>query len=173
MPFPNLRADSTYLNPGDCTHIRWDVDDISAIFFGEANQPESGVTGHDSRQVCPGHTTTYRIHLVRRDGGHEYYDITIGIGQGGGGAPPPPSPSGPPTFNFWADSTHILRGQCTTLRWDCQHVEAVWFNEGAGEVGVGGVEARVVCPQNSTTYYLHVRYRDGNNETRNITVNVV
>lgn len=50
MPFPNLRADSMYINPGNCTNIRWDIDGIQAIFFVEDGN-ESGTTGHDSRGV--------------------------------------------------------------------------------------------------------------------------
>lgn len=71
---PNLRADANPIGYRDCTNIRWDVDNISQVYF-----EGQGVTGHDSRQVCPGKTTTYTLLVVLLDGTQRTYPITITV----------------------------------------------------------------------------------------------
>ncbi|MFN8451091.1 MAG: hypothetical protein U0521_21565 [Anaerolineae bacterium] len=71
---PNLRADANPIGYRDCTTIRWDVDNISQVYF-----EGQGVTGHDSRQVCPGKTTTYTLLVVLLDGTQQTYPITITV----------------------------------------------------------------------------------------------
>ncbi len=57
QPSINFRADSTSLSyPGECTILRWDVDNVKAVYLDG-----QGVAGHDSRQVCPRSTTTYNL----------------------------------------------------------------------------------------------------------------
>jgi len=157
MPNPNFRADLPTVQPGQCTTLRWDVDEIAAIYFFDGAN-ETGVGGHDSRQVCPQQTTTYRLRIVNRDGTQEYYDLTVGVGTA--------------YINFWVDHPMIAPGQCTTLRWDVREVQAVYLNVGNGDEGVVGQGERQVCPPGTATYYLKVIHRDGNQETRTVTVNV-
>lgn len=73
----------------------------------------------------------------------------------------------PARVNFWADSTSITRGQCTTVRWQVDNVEAVYFN---GE-GTGGYGSRQVCPTTSTNYNLAV-VKDGQTTNYSVVVNV-
>ncbi|HVU13881.1 MAG TPA: LysM domain-containing protein [Phototrophicaceae bacterium] len=71
---PNLRADNNPINYGDCTTIRWDVDNISQVYF--EGQP---VIGHDSKQECPSQTTTYTLLVVTKDNQQIPYPITINV----------------------------------------------------------------------------------------------
>lgn len=71
---PNLRADYNPIGVRDCTIIRWDVDNIREVYF--EGQP---VIGHDSREVCPGKTTTYTLLVVLLDGTQQTYPITITV----------------------------------------------------------------------------------------------
>lgn len=64
---------------------------------------------------------------------------------------PTPTPA-PPVVNFRADMTELIRGQCTTLRWDVDNVTAVYLD---GQ-GVAGHSTRQVCPAQTTTYQLHI-----------------
>jgi polar amino acid transport system substrate-binding protein len=155
-PTPNLRADSNYINQGQCTTIRWDIDGVMAVFFIE-NGVESGVGGHDSRNVCPPQTTTYVLRVMYMDGSTTDYPITINV-----------NPTGDYTVNFWADDTNIDAGQCTTLRWDVRNVQAVYLN---GE-GVPGVSQRDVCPTQTTTYTLVATKMDGTQDSRQVTIQV-
>jgi hypothetical protein len=89
------------------------------------------------------------------------------------GPPPPPPPDQPPppsgaTVSFVANPTSIQAGQCSTVRWDVEGVREVYF-EGAG---VTGHEERQMCPGQTTTYTLHVIFRDGSTQDYTATVNV-
>ena len=155
-PTPNLRADSNYINQGQCTTIRWDIDGVMAVFFVE-NGVESGVGGHDTRNVCPSQTTTYVLRVMYMDGSTADFPITITV-----------NPNGDYTMNFWADDTDLDAGQCTALRWDVRNVQAVYLN---GE-GVPGVSARDVCPGQTTTYTLTATKMDGSQDSRQVTIQV-
>lgn len=154
---PNLRADATWINQGQCTTIRWDVDNVKAVYFIDGGNSQ-GVGGHDTRNVCPPATTTYTLRVVGQNGQSQDYPITINVT----GAPPPV------VINFWVDNGTINAGQCTTLRWDVQNVREVYLND----QGVAGQGSQQVCPANTTTYTLRVVRNDGGQETRQVTVNV-
>ncbi len=155
---PNLRADSTWINAGQCTTVRWDVDNINAVFFIDGGN-QQGVGGHDARSVCPTATTTYTLRVFDRNNKASDFTITINVQ----GTPPGPS------INFWVDNATINAGQCTTLRWDVQNVRAV-FLDGRGVAGQG---TQQVCPGGTTPYTLRVVRQDGGEETRQVTVTVV
>jgi len=72
MVGPNLRADKNPLDYGECTNVRWDVDNIQAVYF-----EGQGVSGHDSRQVCPKETTTYSLLVILLTGERKPFQITI------------------------------------------------------------------------------------------------
>ena len=56
-------ADHDTLARGDCTWLRWQVDNVQEVYLdGE------GVVGHDQRQVCPSTTTSYELKVIRLDG---------------------------------------------------------------------------------------------------------
>ncbi len=59
---PNLRADKTFLQVGECTTIRWDVANVSQVYF--EGQP---TTGSSSQQVCPTTSSTYTLLVVYPD----------------------------------------------------------------------------------------------------------
>jgi hypothetical protein len=154
---PNLRADSSYLSAGQCTNIRWDVDGVQAVFFIDGGN-QIGVGGHDTRTVCPGGTTTYYLRVVQTNGVSNDYPITINVSGGGGNY----------YMDFWADRREINRGECTTLRWEVQNVQAVYLDN----EGVVGVGTRQVCPDKSKTYKLTAVKRDGGTDTREVRIKV-
>ena len=153
---PNLRVDSNYINAGQCTTVRWDVDNVRAVYFVEGSNVQ-GVGGHDARNVCPGGTTTYTLRVVDIAGGERDYPITVNVSGAAGY-----------TMNFSADNTNLSGGQCTTLRWDVRNVQAVYLD---GE-GVNGVSAREVCPGKTRTYRLTAIKMDGGQDERQVTLNV-
>ena len=84
---------------------------------------------------------------------------------------PPPSPS----ISFTADSTSINKGDCTTLRWNVENIQAIWvYPAGLNyqdypETGQGSQQ---VCPEQTTTYEMRVLHVDGSSEIRSITIQV-
>jgi len=79
-------ADRLHLQAGECTNLRWDVEHVKAVYLDG-----QGVTGHESRQVCPAAATTYVLHVVY-DGGTTDRQLTIQVT--GGGSPPSLQPGG-------------------------------------------------------------------------------
>ena len=153
---PNLRADSTFLTAGQCTTLRWDIDNVRSVNLVDGGNVQ-GVAGHDARSVCPGGNTTYTLRVVGNDGASHDFPITINVSGNAGYS-----------INFWTDRDTIDAGQCTTLRWDVRNVQAVYLD---GE-GVAGVSQREVCPGDRKSYNLSVTKNDGGQDSRQVTINV-
>jgi hypothetical protein len=71
--------------------------------------------------------------------------------------------------NFRADRTQINLGECATLLWDVENVQAV-FLDGQGVVGHGSQQ---VCPRQTTTYTLQVILLNGQTQNYPVTINVI
>lgn len=149
---PNFRADAYSVNPGGCTILRWNVNNVRAVFFYDgANQ--QGVGGNDSRQVCPLNTSTYRLQVIGNDGRSSDYFLTVTVA----GVPGP-------SVNFTADNTFLARGQCTNLRWQVngQFNAIVLIDSSTNATTVVGPTGNInVCPNQSATYVLRVTGLDG------------
>lgn len=94
-------------------------------------------------------------------------------------APPLPTatavPTPEPEISFWADSTVIDQGQCTTLRWDVSNIQAIWvYPQGQPyqNFPVTGQGSRQECPLTTTTYEMRVQRTDGLIELRQVTIQV-
>jgi hypothetical protein len=72
IPSIDFRADKTDLDVWECTTLRWDVENVRAVYLDGR-----GVTGHGEREVCPLKTTTYTLRVVLSDGSTEEQTITI------------------------------------------------------------------------------------------------
>ncbi len=80
----------------------------------------------------------------------------------------PPGPQISFTVNG-ASSATIAAGQCATVRWDVDNVQAVYYQN----QGVSGHDQRQECPTSTTTYTLRVVLNDGSTVERQVTINVV
>jgi hypothetical protein len=174
-------------NSGTCA---WAPD--FAIAYVNGNRVEAAMNGQPTavgRAVAPGETIDLYVDLrapqvygtfqgfwQMRNSVQQYFGevVWVGIQVPDPSPPPPPPPPPPPSRdpNLRADSNWISQGQCTTVRWDIDGVMAVFFIENGAENGVGGHDARSVCPQQTTTYTLRVLYSDGSSSDFNITINV-
>jgi heat shock protein HslJ len=84
-------------------------------------------------------------------------------------------PTPEPEIAFWADSTVIDQGQCTTLRWDVKNIQAIWvypLGEPYQNFPVTGTGSRQECPLTTTTYEMRVQRTDGLIELRQVTIQV-
>jgi hypothetical protein len=71
-PSIDFRADKTDLEVWECTTLRWDVENVRAVYLDDR-----GVVGHGTREVCPNDTTTYTLRVVFHDGSTEDQTLTI------------------------------------------------------------------------------------------------
>jgi hypothetical protein len=89
-PSISFRADRTSLSAGECTTLRWDVDNVTAVYLDG-----QGVAGHESRQICPTATQTYNLAVTRRDGSQQQASVTIQVAGAVATPTSPPSPIPP------------------------------------------------------------------------------
>ena len=86
----NFRTDQTSIEHGQCTTLRWDVENATAVYVDG-----DGVAGHGTRQVCPAQNQTYTLHVEAvHGGGDRQVTILVSTPQDTT-APPVPSPAVP------------------------------------------------------------------------------
>ncbi len=89
---------------------------------------------------------------------------------------PLPTQTPVPGISFGASPETIQQGQCTTLTWDTQNVQAVYQYEQGEDWRanpVAGSGTATVCPPVTTNYELRVVRNDGSAEIRMATVFVM
>lgn len=155
----NFRADNTNIKEGECTVLRWDVDNAKAVHLSDGQQ-ESGVSGHSSSQVCPRDTTTYVLRVTRWDNQDERREVTINVQKG------------PGTIKFWADRTDINKGECTNIHWQVTEAKKVYLDLGQGEQQVDPSGSTQVCPVSTTTYNLRIEWQNGQQGGQGLTITV-
>jgi dipeptidyl aminopeptidase/acylaminoacyl peptidase len=67
-------TDKGEIKSGKCATIGWDLEGISQVYYEGA-----GVTGHETRKVCPTATTDYHLHIVLPDGSTTDRTVTIKV----------------------------------------------------------------------------------------------
>jgi hypothetical protein len=72
-------------------------------------------------------------------------------------------------FEFGVSPSTIESGDCATLEWNVEGVQAVYLDgDGVG----GGKQTKKVCPTSTTTYTMEVVKTDGTKESKSVTVKV-
>ncbi len=168
-------ADPSTVRAGGCTTLSWKTDpNVRTVTLN--GQP---VEWQGSQQVCglcaP---QTYTLEVVWADGVRDARTVTVNVTGSCVITPQPrevtPTPTSTPwptqpqaQVNFWADATTIPAGSCTTIHWQTENVQAVYFN-GQGVAGAGSFQA---CPNTTCeTYTLDVLLRDGSHDIRTLTI---
>lgn len=161
---PVFRADKTQLAIGECTTLRWDVENVKAVFL-DVGRGDEAVTGHETRYVCPDVTSRYKLRVINPDDTTKEYFVTISVsGQCG---------ATPIITRFGATATTLTRGQSTLIFWDVVCAQAVYFKEGARErQPVIGHDRRQVSPAETTVYTLIVIAADGSEFRQELTITV-
>jgi hypothetical protein len=145
-------ADAYQVVAGACTVLHWRAQGVRAVYLnGE------GVTGEDSRSVCPQTTTTYVLRVVNDDNTSASRSLTVAVLPG----------SGIP-LHFWADQYTISPGNCTNLYWSVEGVQAVYVGETGSEQGVPGVGSRQVCPVGRVSYTIQATTTDGRSDSKQL-----
>lgn len=154
-------AEPPYVNAGGCAILRWDVQNVSAVYLD--GQP---VIGQGQQQVCPCERTTYTLRVVKQDG--QAVDQPLAVDVYGACATvtiPPPTKV---EIEFSSDAPYVNAGSCTTLRWRVEGVREVYLDDEP----VVGQGSKQVCPCAPETHTLHVIKRDGQTVDRALNIGV-
>jgi hypothetical protein len=162
-----LRVDQTSVAAGECTTLRWDFDNIRAVYvrFGYGYDRE-GVTGHGTRQVCPSVDTTYEALVINQDGGFQVYRTSIDVSGTGCGDPV--------IERFSATTYEVNPGQRFSIFWDVECAETVRLIIGnSPEEPVEGHGSRIdVVIYSDTLFRLKVEKSEGTFVYASFTVKV-
>lgn len=71
---PHFHADQTVIALGECVQLRWDAEQIQAIYLDGEPVPKRGV-----KRACPVQTWTYVLTVIERDGRRNDYSLTIEV----------------------------------------------------------------------------------------------
>ena len=106
----DFTVDRTSIRAGECVNFRWNVTNVAAVFFYKEGQDfrQHGVAGQSSQRECPQHTTTYYLHVDKRDGTAVVPAITVYVQS---------DPDAPYIQSFSANPARISAGACTTIGW--------------------------------------------------------
>ncbi len=166
----NFRADQTTITRGQCTTLRWDVENATAVFL-EGN----GVPGHGTQQVCPNNTTTYTLRVNAQTGATDR-NVTINVQAPPSTSTPTRTPTprdtqGPPAPVLVAPKgTFTACRTSVTLDWNpvsdpsgIKHYIVKWSVDGRS----GGTETTgtqhtltLTCDSKSHTYTWSVQAED-------------
>ncbi len=80
-------ADDYEIDLGDCTYIRWEVENIREVYLNGGGVPG----GSQSRKVCPDEDRTYTLKVIHLDGREEEKSFKIEVNE-----PDEPEPSDTP-----------------------------------------------------------------------------
>jgi hypothetical protein len=130
-PQISFRVDNENLVAGQCTTLRWEVDNVREVYIEGI-----GVPGHGSQDICPANTTTYTMRVVLLSGAEETRAVTVTVTQ--------PADTQPPSINratatpnvIWASSgCGPTQATFTALVTDDRGVAAValWYRLGQGD----------------------------------------
>lgn len=164
LPNPNFRAEAYSVMPGQCTLLRWNITDVRAVFFWDGASAQ-GVSGTDSRQVCPNSTTTYRLRVVYNDGQALDWYVTVAV----------TSASADSAIAFAASPNNIQRGGCAVLTWQVAGPfnNITLFDTSNSSNSVVGPDGNMtVCPKNTTQYILRITGTDGRMTERSVSVGI-
>jgi heat shock protein HslJ/uncharacterized protein YraI len=95
-PIVAFTADQTVIDAGECTTVRWQVQNVSEVYVypAGADWADFPVTGEGSEEVCPEETTTYELRVVLPNGSADTRQISVQVIQ-------PDAPADPLAGTTW------------------------------------------------------------------------
>ena len=161
---PVLRADKPQLTAGECTTLRWDVENVDSVFLNSGSGEEP-VTGHDTQWICPDATTVYTLRVVNKDKTEQKYTATITVSACG---------DTPIISRFDASAVEVKASTKVTLAWDVTCARSVFFKVGSGErQPVSGHDQTEVQLTQTTQYILIVVAKNNSEVKKTITIKIV
>lgn len=138
-PTVSFSLSSSSICSGNSATLSWSVS--GQVDSVSINQGIGSVSASGTRSVSPTSTTTYTITAIG-EGGTTTRSVTLTVYQ-------------PVSTGISVDSSSIIRGQCTTLRWSTTgDATSATINNGIGSVNING--NRQICPTETATYAITV-----------------
>lgn len=162
-----LRADKDKLTPGECTTLRWDIDNFKDLFLNLGSE-EVPVTGHEARPICLDSTVTYVLRAVNANGTTQRYAFTVTVSEDCDNKQTE-------ITRFDVSATQIKAGQTATISWDVTCAQGVFFKEGTGDSPRQQMlrhDTVGVQPDKTTVYRLIVIAKDGSEIRRDVRIQV-
>lgn len=160
---PNFRVDNPTITPGQCTTLRWNIDNVQGVWLWVGNNRQ-GIAGNSSQAVCPPQTQQYRLEVLQRNGVTSNFFVTIAVDS---------SALTAAITDFSVDNAWLVPKQCTGMRWTVAGTtRLIQLIDNAFVTTVGTTGAINVCPGQTTTYVLRVFDASGRQVDRALTVNV-
>ena len=155
-PTINLPPEQIVLNAPceTCTTLSWNVSQVRALFINGESLPFVG-----NRRVCLSSSDAYTLDAGHQSTVTDRFVFSVDTGSGEVNRTVNITWQ-QPQISFYADNTTLSTGQCTTLRWAVDGVQAVYFN---GK-GVAGHSSRTVCPAQSEIHRLRIATPCGEEE---------
>jgi heat shock protein HslJ len=77
-------ADSKSINEGDCTTLRWKVENVKEVYVYPVGEPweDYPKAGAGDEEVCPTSTTTYEMRVVLQDNTVQLSQVTVEVKAG-------------------------------------------------------------------------------------------
>lgn len=147
----SFRAVPDQVAAGDCAELQWNTENIDRVYLDGR-----GEVGNGKKRVCPASDSQHELAVHLRDGTVRRLGATIKVVRS------------THSISFGADRTSLRQGECTTLRWNVEGIDSVYFDGG----GVTGSGSRQVCPSRTTTYSLRVRLIGGGEDVRGVTITI-
>jgi hypothetical protein len=169
----NFRADQTTITRGQCTTLRWDVDNATSVYLDG-----NGVQGHGLQQVCPNNTATYTLRVTAPVGATDR-NLTITVQVPANTSTPTRTPTPRDTQGPAAPNLISPKGaftQCrtsVTLDWNAvtdpsgiKNYTVKWVRDDGqtgGTVTMGTQHTiTLTCDNKSHTYTWSVQAEDNN-----------
>jgi uncharacterized protein YraI len=160
---PNFRADNPTITPGQCTTLRWNIDNVQGVWLWNGNNRQ-GIAGNSSQAVCPAQTQQYRLEVLQRNGVTSNFFVTVTVDA---------SALSASITDFSVDNAWLVPNQCTGMRWTVTGTtKLIQLIDRSYVTTVGATGAINVCPGQTTTYILRVFDASGRQIDRALTVNV-
>jgi hypothetical protein len=153
----DFSADSTLINAGTCTTLRWRVTNVAGVFLND-----QGVAGESALEICPTQTTAYTLRVEDIQGHVTSRQLTVTVLD-----------ALEPQVRLWAERYWLAPGSCTVVHWEVSNVQAVYFGAmGEEPAGASGTGMQQVCPEGMETYQLRVKTRDNQEKVYEISVGI-
>lgn len=162
-----LRADKDTLTPGECTILRWDIDNYKDLFLNLGSE-EVPVTGHEARPICLDSTVTYVLRAVNANGTTQRYAFTVTVSEDCDNKQTE-------ITRFVVSATTIKAGQTATISWDVTCAQGVFLKEGTGDSPRQQMRRHDTVdlqPDKTTVYRLIVIAKDGSEIRRDVRIEV-
>jgi uncharacterized protein YgiM (DUF1202 family) len=161
---PVLRADKAQLSIGECTTLRWDVENVKEVWLNSGSG-ENPVVGHDTLYICPDETFTYTLRVVNKDNSTLHYAFAVAVTGCG---------ADPVVALFKASHTEAQVGTKVTVEWAVFCAQSVSIKIGNGQklpaVGRDSAEFQL---NETTVFRLIIVGKDNKSQTKEITIKAV